>query len=67
MDADGSNVRTIAVKGSSTLPPAWSPDGSRIAFAFVDREGNSLDYTVRTVRPDGSDLVELGETLGNPA
>ena len=65
MDADGSNVRTIAVKGRAAHPPAWSPDGSRIAF--VDREGNSLDRTVYTVRPAGSDLVELGETLGDPA
>ena len=53
-------------------PPAWSPDGSRIAFVGYERvRTGDLEYrdrhTVYTVRPDGSDLVELGETLGNPA
>ena len=65
MDADGSNVRKIAVRDDVPHPPAWSPDGSRIAF--VDSKWPSEDYTVYTVRPDGSDLVEIGATLGDPA
>ncbi len=33
MDVDGQNVREIASSAFSSSPPAWSPDGSRIAFA----------------------------------
>ena len=65
MDADGSNVRMIAVRNTTAHPPAWSPDGSRIAF--VDRpDRRSPVRIVYTVRPDGSDLVELGATLSDP-
>ena len=64
MDADGSNTRKIASTSSHARNPAWSPDGSRIAF--VDREENPWVYTVYTIRPDGSELVEIGETVGDP-
>ena len=64
MDADGSNVRMIAQRNGVARPPAWSPDGSRIAF--VDRDESPRNYVVYTIRPDGSDLVEIGETLGSP-
>ena len=37
--------------------PRWSPDGSRIAF----KRGWFGDSQVYTIRPDGSDLVSLGD------
>ena len=52
MRADGSDRRRLATTGSD---PAWSPDGTRIAFA--------RDNRVWTVRPDGTDermLVDAG-------
>ncbi|MBT7096944.1 hypothetical protein HN937_06190, partial [Candidatus Poribacteria bacterium] len=57
MDADGSNLEqlTFASKGagrSSSRNPVWSPDGSRIAYDFNGR--------IRVMRPDGSNVVELG-------
>ena len=65
MDADGSNVRMIAETNYvGAYPPMWSPDGSRIAFVGRDESRN---YIVYTVRPDGSDLIEIGNTQSDPA
>ena len=67
MDADGSNVRLLApsikLEGHPDgQPPVWSPDGNWIAF--VGQEGSYEEgyrQVLYTVRPDGSDLTELGE------
>lgn len=37
--------------------PRWSPDGSRIAF----KRGDFTSSQVYSIRPDGSDLVSLGD------
>ncbi len=70
MDADGSNVRSVAPSLESWgLPPAWSPDGSRIA-SIADRRGEEdlgRGTVLFSVRPDGSGLTELGNTASYPA
>jgi len=46
--------------------PAWSPDGSRIAFARYDTN----DYEIFTMNADGSNVVQLTNNAGwdyNPA
>jgi Tol biopolymer transport system component len=57
MDADGSNVRVLS-EGHELLLEAWSPDGTRLAFA----EGSQAEGDVRVlVAPtDGSDPAEIG-------
>jgi Tol biopolymer transport system component len=56
MDADGSDiVRVTDMAGHKNSAPAWSPDGTRIAFTS-DRDGNSEIYVMDA---DGSNVVRL--------
>ena len=40
---------------------AWSPDGTHVAFAATDANGNGEIYTIAT---DGSDLRQLTKNIG---
>ncbi len=60
MDADGSGLTTLTDNPANDSFPAWSPDGSRIAFTS-DRDGNAEVYVMNA---DGSDLTRL---TNNPA
>jgi len=56
--ADGSGLRRITDERESSLWPAWSPDGSRIAF--VRFEIGSLEPgQLYTAAPDGSDVRQV--------
>ena len=57
MAADGSNVTRLTTDPGFDFYPAWSPDGSLIAF-MSDRDGNNEVY-VMSVWADGSDPVNL--------
>ena len=71
--ADGVTAAKLDV-GMWASSPAWSPDGSRIAFNRV--AGGNVNWwdnpddvvlpedTIHIVNADGSDLVSLGETGG---
>ncbi len=58
---DGSGLTCLtdleSVDGAAFWP-AWSPDGSAILFSLAHRGAGTM--TLATVRPDGSDLAELG-------
>lgn len=61
MNADGSGKRRLTRTATAEGAPAWSPDGSQIAFesARPDPEGNSELYTMRA---DGSCVTRLTNT-----
>jgi Tol biopolymer transport system component len=45
--------------------PAWSPDGSRIAFSATNVGAGK--YDLFTVNPDGTDLQVVSEQKGDEA
>ena len=69
MGADGSNPQRLTVNKelstdssgpiySNDREPAWSPDGSRIAFSS-DRDGGLANYEIYVVNADGSNPLRL--------
>ena len=57
MNADGSGVHQVTDVDDVDAPSAWSPDGSRIAFAS-DRDG---DFEVFVMNADGTGEQQLTE------
>src|SRR2546430_882402 len=57
MNPDGTAPVNLTNNAGSDLTPAWSPDGSKIAFES-NREG---DYAVWVMNADGSNPVRLTE------
>jgi Tol biopolymer transport system component len=57
MDRDGSNIHRLTPRDASAHNPAWSPDGSRIAFSCgCDATGTSGIWVIRC---DGEGLTRL--------
>jgi len=54
-NVDGTHARRITHSGRHDTQPAWSPDGSQLAFISIPA-GTSGDYLLQTVRTDGTGL-----------
>jgi TolB protein len=61
--ADGRNVRRVTDDPDDDLGPAWSPDGTRIAFT----RGLEDDPNIFVVNSDGSGLVQLTDDPADDA
>ena len=67
MDADGTNIVRLT-RGMLPGPPAWSPDGTRIAFCFS--AGGDDWGSIYTINVDGTNLTRLtwgDDASGDPA
>lgn len=60
VNSNGSDPSRLTTQPGADLDPAWSPDGSRIAFAS-DRDGNREIYVMNA---DGSGLRRLTNVPG---
>jgi Tol biopolymer transport system component len=60
INADGSGWTALTRNSAVDRQPAWSPDGTRIAFAS-DRDG---DFEIYTMDADGSDIVQVTKNSG---
>jgi TolB protein len=62
-DADGHNANTILESNQPLLSPAWSPDGSRLAYVSFE-EGNSAIY-VQHVQTGDRERVAYGRGINS--
>jgi Tol biopolymer transport system component len=60
MNADGSGVQRVTDHPADDTAPAWSPDGTRLAFQ-TNRDGNSEIYSIAV---DGTGLTNLSRSPG---
>jgi TolB protein len=60
-DVDGTNVQPLVIwtPSADEINPAWSPDGSRLAFA----SNIDMSYEIYTVNVDGSDPHQLTDNM----
>ena len=55
MNADGTNPVNVSNNSATDWMPAWSPDGSRLAFIA----GRDADFELYTMNADGSGQTRL--------
>ena len=58
LNPDGTGRQTVTPPGEHAFQPAWSPDGSRIAFASDHAGPEPRIFTVRT---DGTGMQQVGD------
>jgi len=60
MTAGGDDRVQLTLGGGAEATPAWSPDGTRIAFAAADNRDDDFDLWV--IAADGTELMQLTDT-----
>ena len=59
MNPDGSNVQQVTHNTVPDLDPAWSPDGTEIAFAHRVGTDTPPDARIAKMNADGTNVAEL--------
>ncbi|MCP4607562.1 MAG: hypothetical protein GY845_02445, partial [Planctomycetes bacterium] len=62
IDVDGSNEKCLLCSKGDDCFPAWSPDGSKIAFTS-DKDGN---YRIYVMNADGTNVKQFTKYSWNP-
>jgi Tol biopolymer transport system component len=61
MDSDGTNVIQLTNDDNENRQPAWSPDGTQIAFS----NGGSTGKEIYVMDSDGTDKIQLTNNTGD--
>lgn len=64
VDLDGSNLVNLTNNPSFDADPAWSPDGSRMAFASNRAAGGGETLDIYVMNADGSNVIRLTSAGG---
>jgi hypothetical protein len=64
MDATGGNLRQLTENTVDDRGPAWSPDGTRIAFVSNRDTGQPHETEIYVMNADGSDQQRITEKRG---
>jgi hypothetical protein len=67
MNADGSGLARLTINGTDDLYPAWSFDGSRIAFQAYRNNGQAEIYVMNADGSGQTRLTNYGDFDGMPA
>jgi len=64
MNADGTGQTRVTFDGQNDSEPAWSPDGTKIAFDTLSGTNNEGKRDIAVIGVDGNDRVRLTDNDG---
>ncbi len=65
MNPDGTQLTQLTSTAGADEQPAWSPDGSKIAFASKRNDANGTLLDIYVMNPNGTNVVRLTNATGD--